>query len=93
MTEWKTVRANSKPGLIDNTTSSYVVYERRNIHEVELPPEIDDDGRPINETCYEYEEREYGKDEYASLTSPATTAVMQAVNEAVVEMLGVVLDV
>lgn len=93
MTEWKTVQADHRPDIIDTTSSSYVVYERRNIREIEFPPEFDDEGKPIVRTGYEYEEREYDKNEYANLTSPATTAVMQAVNDAVVEMVGVVYDI
>lgn len=87
MTNWKTVRGDVKPAVIDTTTSSFVVYERRNIHTEEVSDGNDEGG---TRTMWVYDEREYGKDEYAAMTAPATAAIMQGISdlELSVAMLG-----
>ena len=60
-TEWKTVRADTRPELIDTTTSQSCVYLRKDIKEVEV---IDMDGTARKE--FNYLEQELTPAEYAA---------------------------
>ncbi len=61
MTDWKEVNGSQaeKPKEFDTTTSALVVYQRRNIKEVETENE---DG--TKSSHWEYEERELTKEEF-----------------------------
>lgn len=78
MTEWTRVCGSVKPSLIDTTSSSTTVYERRNIRKVETPSEEEGVGPDVS---WEYEERSYTIDEYAQLSSPTTKMLMQQMSE------------
>lgn len=78
MTTWKEVRGDVQPKEIDTTTSGFVVYERRNIRQETVTDPMTGDER----TGWVYDEREYTKDEYAQLNSPATQAILNAVSQA-----------
>lgn len=75
MTDWKEVRGDVRPELIDKTSSSSTVYERRNIR----TETIEEHG--ISVTQYVYDERTYTREEYENMTSPATQSIMQAISE------------
>lgn len=64
MTDWKKVNGSqaNKPEEFDTTTSSLVVYQRRNIKEVEVK---NTDGTKT--TLWEYEERELTKEEFEGI--------------------------
>lgn len=64
MTDWKKVNGSqaNKPEEFDTTTSSLVVYQRRNIKEVETE---NNDGTKT--TLWEYEERELTKEEFEGI--------------------------
>ena len=64
MTDWKKVNGSqaNKPEEFDTTTSSLVVYQRRNIKEVETE---NTDGTKT--TLWEYEERELTKEEFEGI--------------------------
>lgn len=64
MTDWKKVNGSqaNKPEEFDTTTSSLVVYQRRNIKEVEIE---NTDGTKT--TLWEYEERELTKEEFEGI--------------------------
>ena len=76
MTNWKTVHGDREPAELDTTSSSFVVYERRSIQQ-ETVQDMDGTER----TEWVYEEREYTKDEYAMMLSPAIQGVQQALSE------------
>lgn len=85
MTDWKTVRGDQAPALLDTTSSSSTVYERRNV-----TPETVDMGDTKAAQGYVYEERTYTKAEYEAMTSPAQQAIMQSMSalELQIAMLG-----
>lgn len=91
MTEWKEVHDSraDEPAALDTTSSAVVVYERRNIRQETR--EVTTGDQPKTVTEWVYEQREYSREEYAALTSPATKAVMQAISdlELTVAMSGV----
>ena len=64
MTDWKKVNGSqaNKPEEFDTTTSSLVVYQRRNTKEVEIE---NTDGTKT--TLWEYEERELTKEEFEGI--------------------------
>ena len=76
MTEWKTVHGDKRPAELDETSSSFVVYERRNIAQETF---TDMDGK--ERTGWVYEEREYTRAEYDMMLSPAIQGVQQALSE------------
>lgn len=80
MTEFKTVRDSriERPAEID-TTSAVKVYERRNIRQETT--ETDMGGEKISVTEWVYEQREYTRDEYALMLSPAIQGVQQSLSE------------
>lgn len=77
MKDWHEVHDSriSKPLELDTTSSTATVYQRRHIRQVAVPVE---NGEPATE--WVYEQREYTREEYAAMTSPATKAIMQAVS-------------
>ena len=81
MTEFKTVRDSrtERPPEIDTTSSAFMVYERRNIRQEEV--EIGTGGDKTTVTEWVYEQREYTKDEYAMMLSPAIQGVQQVLSE------------
>ena len=76
MTDWKNVHGDKEPTELDTTSSNFVVYERRNIQQETV---TDADG--TERKLWAYEEREYTKDEYAMMLSPAIQGVQQALSE------------
>lgn len=78
MTNWKTVHdtREERPPELDDMSSQYTVYERRNIRREEV-----DTGMGEPSTQWVYEQMEYGKEEYALLTGPQTANIMQTINE------------
>ena len=62
MTDWRKVQGSQpeKPSEFDITTSSIVVYQRRNIKQVTV-----DNSDGTTTTLWEYEEREMSREEYA----------------------------
>ena len=64
MTDWRKVQGSQpkKPSEFDLTTSSVVVYQRKNIKKV---PVKNLDGTNSDTTFWEYEEREMTHEEYS----------------------------
>ncbi len=81
MTDWHEVRDSreAQPVELDTTSSAAVVYERRNIRQETR--EVEMGGETTAVTEWVYEQREYTREEYAQLTSPATQAIMQAISD------------
>lgn len=75
MTNWKTVRGDHAPALLDTTSSADTVYERRNVRE-----ETVHISEGVSVKGYIYEERTYSRVEYEQLTSPATQTIMQGMS-------------
>lgn len=80
MTEWKEVHDSreAQPAVLDTTSSATTVYERRNIHQETRQVTMGKDTQEVTE--WVYDQREYSREEYAELTSPATKAIMQAIS-------------
>ena len=91
MTDWKTVHdgAAVQPAVIDTTSSETTVYERKNIRQEERSVGLGDNAATVTE--WVYEQREYTREEYAQMHSPATQSIMQAISdlELSVAMIGV----
>lgn len=81
MTKWKEVHDSraEQPAVLDTTSSTSTVYERRNIRQ-ETREVARGDGEAVSVTEWVYEQRELSAAEYADMTSPATKAIMQAVS-------------
>lgn len=81
MTQWHEVRDSrgTHPDALDTTSSSAVVYERRNIRQETQESSMGDNMETVTE--WVYEQREYTQAEYTQLTSPATQAIMQAISD------------
>lgn len=81
MTEFKTVRDSrtEEPATIDTTSSETTVYERRNIRQETREEEMGGETIPITE--WVYEQREYSREEYAMMLSPAIQGVQQALSD------------
>lgn len=79
MTDWKTVHDSraEQPPVIDMTTSETTVYERRNIRQETAPGPMEGDAV----TEWVYEQREYTREEYDLLVSPAIQGVQCALSE------------
>lgn len=80
MKDWHEIHDSrvDQPAVLDTTSSAAVVYERRNIRQETR--EITMGGEVQTVTEWAYEQREYSREEYADMTSPATKAIMQAVS-------------
>lgn len=83
MTNWHEVHDSreEQPPALDTTSSSAVVYERRNIRQETREASMDAAGGTRTVTEWVYEQREYTREEYFQLTSPATQAIMQAISD------------
>lgn len=79
MTDWKTVHDSraEQPSVIDMTTSETTVYERRNIRQETAPGPMGGD----TVTEWVCEQREYTREEYDLLVSPAIQGVQCALSE------------
>lgn len=71
MTNWKIVHGDVEPMPIDKETSPTTVYENRNAHEITV------EDRNGTQTMWEYEQRQFTKDEYELLNSPTMQTIMQ----------------
>ena len=85
MTDWKKVYSDIKPELLDTTSSQSVVYERKDLHQEEVPNPFDEEAEPRQQ--WVYDEREYSKDEYEALHSPAFEMLMQNLSEVEVNLI------
>lgn len=80
MRDWHEVRDSrtEEPPALDAASSAATVYERRNIRRESREENMGEETRTVTE--WVYEQREYTREEYAGMTSPATRAIMQAVS-------------
>lgn len=78
MTKWYEVHDTraERPQELDTATSATTVYERRNIRQ----ETTEDAGTGESLTQWVYEQREYTREEWAAVNSPATQAIMQAIS-------------
>lgn len=92
MTNWQTVRdgAASKPAAIDTTTSAFVVYERKNIRQETAT--LGEGDNAITTTEWIYEQREYTREEYEAMRSPATQKIMQAISDLQLDVASIGLE-
>lgn len=77
MTDWRTVHGAEKPSELDLVSSSFVVYERKDIREEEVSM---DDGETKSKQ-WVYEEREMSKDEYALVSSSFIKDMMRSISD------------
>lgn len=82
MTEFRTVHDSrvEKPAAIDTTSSESTVYERKNIRQETRTMEMGG-GDPVTVTEWVYEQREYTRDEYSMMLSPAIQGVQQSLSD------------
>jgi len=80
MTEFKTVHDSrvEEPATIDTTSSETTVYERKNIRQETVTHGEGDDAATTTE--WVYEQREYTREEYNMMLSPAIQGVQQALS-------------
>lgn len=80
MTEFKTVHDSraEEPTTIDTTSSETTVYERKNIRQEIVAHGEGDDAATTTE--WVYEQREYTREEYNMMLSPAIQGVQQALS-------------
>lgn len=92
MTNWQTVHdgAASKPATIDTTTSAFVVYERKNIRQETTTHGEGDNAITVTE--WVYEQREYTREEYEAMCSPATQRIMQAISDLQLDVASIGLE-
>ena len=81
MASWTERTALERPAELDTTASQFMVYERRNIRQVEQ-----EDMEGNKSLVWSFQERVLTKAEYAELHSPATQMIMQAVNDILVDL-------
>ncbi len=81
MTDWKEVHDSraEQPAVLDTSSSSTTVYERRNIRQETREVTMGEETQEMTE--WVYEQRELSAAEYAEMTSPATKAIMQAISD------------
>lgn len=81
MTDFKTVHSSAatRPTEIDAESSAFFVYERRNIRQEQVTIGVGEDTQTATE--WVYEQREYTKDEYDMMLSPAIQGVQQTLSE------------
>lgn len=70
----------TRPSEVDTTSSATTVYERRNI-EQEIVEVDTGEKKPVKVTQWVYEQREYTKEEWAAMNSPAMQTIMQAISD------------
>lgn len=80
MTEFKTVHDSrvEEPATIDTTSSETTVYERKNIRQETTTRGEGDNAITVTE--WVYEQREYTREEYNMMLSPAIQGVQQALS-------------
>nr|UVX90177.1 MAG: hypothetical protein [Bacteriophage sp.] len=80
MTDWKTVHDSrtTTPEMLDATSSSSTVYERRNIRREAVVVGIGDTDETVTE--WVYEQREYTREEYDMMRAPAIQNVQQTLS-------------
>lgn len=61
---FKKSQSLTEPALVDNTSSKYTTYIRRNINLVEKEENNSEGGEPTTVSVYEYEEAKLTKQEY-----------------------------
>lgn len=78
MTDWSIVHDSreTRPPVLETGASESTVYERRNVRQETYHDEMSD------ADCMEwvYEQREYTREEYAAMTSPAIQGVQQSIS-------------
>lgn len=79
MKTWYNVRDSrpSRPPEVDATSSATTVYERRNIQQ----ETVEDTMTGGSVTQWVYEQREYSREEWAAMNSPAMQTIMQAISD------------
>ena len=89
MTNWIVVHSSSetRPSELDTTSSNFVVYERENIHQESRI----DESSGIEITEWVYNERTMTKEEYESLSSPATRLLMQNLSDIEANILDILI--
>ncbi len=90
MTDWKIVydSRSTTPELLDTTSSSSTVYERRNIRRETVTVGSGEDAATMEQ--WVYEQREYTREEYDMMRAPAVQSVQQVLSgiELAIAMLG-----
>ena len=83
MMDWKTVQGSqpTKPEEFDTTSSEVVVYQRRNVHTVEV-----EDMEGTKTTLWEYDERELTKDEFMKLSLQNALSAIANIEDALCDM-------
>lgn len=83
MMDWKTVQGSqpTKPEEFDTTSSEVVVYQRRNVHTVEV-----EDMEGAKTTLWEYDERELTKDEFMKLSLQNALSAIANIEDALCDM-------
>ena len=81
MTEFKTVHDSraEEPATIDTTSSDTTVYERKNIRQETITRGEGDTAITVTE--WVYEQREYTREEYYMMLSPAIQGVQQSLSK------------
>ena len=67
----------TRPSELDATSSATTVYERRNIRQETRTDPTSGDAAEVTE--WVYEQREYTREEWNAMNSPATRAILEAV--------------
>lgn len=80
MTDWKTVHDSrtTTPEALDATSSSFTVYERKNIRQETRSVGIGNTDATVTE--WVYEQREYTREEYDMMRAPAIQSVQQTLS-------------
>lgn len=80
MKEWRTVHDSriTRPPELDETSSATTVYERRNIRQEAVVDAMGENTEPVMQ--WVYEQREYTREEWETMNSPATKTIMQAIS-------------
>ena len=79
MTGWREVHDSrqERPTELDTSSSGTIVYERRSIRQETRSDPMGGDAAEVME--WVYEQREYTREEWAAMNSPATKAILEAV--------------
>lgn len=81
MTDWHEVHDSrlERPAKRDTSSSRTTVYERRNIRQETRADPMGEDAAEVTE--WVYEQREYTREEWDAMNSPAMQTVMQAISD------------
>lgn len=81
MKTWRTVHDSriTRPPELDTTSSATTVYERRNIRQEAVADAMGENAETVMQ--WVYEQREYTREEWAAMNSPATQTIMQAISD------------